>query len=81
MTSNDDSEVLEIIEDVLSSQDPEESESGENEEISNTETYSTTTYDYTSSLENISNYLRFNSACLVALIILIGLLMGLKKHD
>lgn len=81
MKNNVESEALEMVETVLAAMDPEESESIEDEEVSSSETNSSITYDYTSSLENISNYLRFNSACLVALIILLGLLMGLKKHD
>lgn len=56
-------------------------EEGESNEVSGTETVSVVSYDYTSYFENIQNANTFQGACLVAILILFGLLMGLRKHD
>ena len=72
-------------------EDSHESESSSEENVSdeesgvedeaNSETYSVVTYDYSSYFENIQNANTFQSACLVAILILLGILMGFKKHD
>ena len=62
-------------------QDPEENEGDSYDEVSENEVSSVVAYDYTSYFQNIENHTQFQSACLVAVILLLGLLMGLKKHD
>lgn len=44
-----------------------------------TETAAISTYDYTSNFQNIESNLAINNALLLACILLIGLLMGLRK--
>lgn len=49
------------------------------EGLNEQETESIVTYDYTSHFKVVENYLAVNNAILVGLLLLIGILAGLKK--
>ena len=73
----------EEIEEFDSLEEVEEVETEEGEEnqdeISESESVTVTSIDYTPMLENLQNDIRFNSVILLAFLLLFGLLKGLKK--
>lgn len=73
----------ETVEEVVEESEEEfsDQEGSESNEAAETETVTVIAYDYTSYFESIQNANTFQGACLVAILILFGLLMGLRKHD
>ena len=56
-------------------------EGSDSDEVSESESVTVVSYDYSSNFQNIENSLSVNNAILLGLLLFLALTMGLRKHD